>query len=227
MRDHSPLLDAQTIRRAADQREQLQAARDAVESLMALWDDGEPNCGAIVRNVAETGLFSLPESLKALVMREAINEVPTVGIEAEMADPLPAEIIALERFLAAPFSEIAPYARYVSNEAEFGTHQGVKGLEFDRVMVLMDDAEARGFMFGYEKFFGAKQLTPLDIKNEAEGQDNSIARTRRLYYVTCSRTKKSLALLLYSAAPSAVRTHMMSNGWFDESEIVLDLPTQA
>ncbi len=66
---------------------------------------------------------------------------------------------AIEKFLLASFSEIAPYAQYISNTAEFGPHQGVEGLEFDRVMVLMDDTEARGFMFGYEKFFGAKELS--------------------------------------------------------------------
>ena len=91
-------------------------------------------------------------------------------------------------------------------------------------MVLMDDAEARGFMFGYEKLFGAKDLTPIDVKNEAEGRDNSIRRTRRLFYVTCSRAKKSLALLVYSSAPHAVRNQMIENGWFDDDEIVLALP---
>jgi DNA helicase-2/ATP-dependent DNA helicase PcrA len=110
--------------------------------------------------------------------------------------------------------------------AEFATHQGVKGLEFDRVMVLMDDAEARGFMFGYEKFFGAKELTPTDVTNEVEGRDSSVGRTRRLFYVTCSRTKKSLALLVYSSAPTSVRAQMMENGWFDDSEIVLAMPAQ-
>lgn len=225
VRDFSPLLNAQTIKDAPDQREQLRSARSAVESLMKLWDNGEPNCGMILSNVAESGLFSLPESLKALILRKEVPEAAKADAEAESADPLPEEIVALENFLAAPFSEIAPYARYVSNQAEFGTHQGVKGLEFDRVMVLMDDAEARGFMFGYEKFFGAKALTPVDVKNEAEGRDNSIGRTRRLFYVTCSRARKSLALLVYSAAPSTVRTQMIANGWFDDDEIVLKLPT--
>ena len=158
VRDFSPLLDAQTIKEAPDQREQLRIARSAVEGLMKLWANGEPTCGAVLMNVAESGLFSLPESLRALIQRRDIPEAERADAEAESADPVPEEIIALESFLAAPFSEIGPYARYVSNEAEFGTHQGVKGLEFDRVMVLMDDGEARGFMFGYEKFFGAKEL---------------------------------------------------------------------
>ena len=112
---------------------------------------------------------------------------------------MPEEIVALESFLGAPFSEIAPYARYVSNEAEFGTHQGVKGLEFDRVMVLMDDGEARGFMFGYDKFFGAKELTPADVRNEAEGRDSSIARTRRLCDLQQNEEEPRIARVLVRA----------------------------
>jgi len=224
VRDFSPLLNAQAIKDAPDQRAQLRTARSAVEGLMKLWDIGEPTCGAVLDNVAESGLFLLPESLKAFVARK---QFPTAGgenPEVETEDPVVKEVAAIEAFLAAPFSEVAPYARYVSNLAEFGTHQGVKGLEFDRVMVLMDDTEARGFMFGYEKFFGAKELTPTDMKNEAEGRDGSVGRTRRLFYVTCSRAKKSLALLVYSSAPASVRAQMIENGWFDDDEIVLALP---
>jgi DNA helicase II / ATP-dependent DNA helicase PcrA len=226
VRDFSPLLNAETLKDAPDQREQLRAASSAVESLMRLWDDGEPTCGTILGNVAESGLFLLPENLKALVTRKDVPEAERADTEAESEDPVVKEVAALEAFLAALFAEIAPYARYVSNMAEFGTHQGVKGLEFDRVMVLMDDAEARGFMFGYEKFLGAKELTPTDVRNEAEGRDSSVGRTRRLFYVTCSRAKKSLALLVYSSAQASVRAQMIENGWFDEDEILLALPTQ-
>ena len=38
-------------------------------------------------------------------------------------------------------------ATYFSGKARFDTHQGVKGREFDRVMVIMDDSEAKGFTF--------------------------------------------------------------------------------
>lgn len=91
-------------------------------------------------------------------------------------------------------------------------------------MVLMDDTEARGFMFGYEKFFGAKELSASDLSNEFEGRDNSVSRTRRLFYVTCSRAKKSLALVLYTSAPEAVKMQMLRNEWFDEHEILLAVP---
>jgi len=49
-------------------------------------------------------------------------------------------------------------------------------LEFDRVMVLMDDGETRGFLFGYDKLLGAKGPTAADIKNVQEGSFHTHAR---------------------------------------------------
>lgn len=120
---------------------------------------------------------------------------------------------AVESFLNAPFSQIEPYKTYVTGAAHFDTHQGVKGREFERVMVIMDDSEARGFMFKYENLFSGN----------AEGTP-STASTRRLFYVTCSRTMKSLALVAYSTSPERVRRHVLSEGWFLEGEVHVGAP---
>jgi DNA helicase-2/ATP-dependent DNA helicase PcrA len=122
-------------------------------------------------------------------------------------------------FLETPFKQVGLYEMYVSSRAPFDTHQGVKGREFDRVMVIMDDAEARGFMFGYEKLFGVKEPSATDIKNVREGKETGKDRTRRLFYVTCSRAKKSLSLVAYTENPAAVKAHVLKLGWFEENEI--------
>jgi DNA helicase-2/ATP-dependent DNA helicase PcrA len=126
---------------------------------------------------------------------------------------------ALRSFLNTQFTQIKPYAAYVKGETAFATHQGVKGLEFPRVMVVMDDEEAGGFMFSFDKLFGAKDKTSNDLKNEREGNDTGIARTRRLFYVTCSRSQEGLAIVAYSSNPAKVREYALSQGWFDDSEI--------
>ena len=87
----------------------------------------------------------------------------------------------------------------------------------------MDALETRGFIFDYEKLFGAKPPSTADQKNIREGKETSLDRTRRLFYVTCSRARKSLAIVAYSEAPEEVRANMVKSGWFDENEIVLKL----
>lgn len=121
--------------------------------------------------------------------------------------------------LSVPFDEMERYATYVSDSSRFATHQGVKGLEFPRVMVILDDTESRGFLFSYEKLFGAKKQTATDLKNEKEGKDTSNRRTARLFYVACTRAMESLAVVAYSDNPELVKNTALNNGWFSEDEI--------
>ena len=221
VRENSPLLSKEALK--GDDRPiiQLRAAKAAIEGLMALWSNGEPTCGAIVTNIAESNLFTIPDRITAAL---AASQAAPAQTEDENADPVDDQIAALVAFLDCPFGEIAPYAAYVAHEAPFDTHQGVKGLEFERVMVLMDDVEARGFLFGYDKLLGAKAPTAIDVKNINEGRETAVDRTRRLFYVTCSRARSSLALVAYSPDPYAVRTHVIENQWFESDEVLLNLP---
>lgn len=221
VREYSPLLSREALRQTDKPILQLRAAQDAIDKLMALWACGEPTCAAVARNIAETNLFAVPESLKvALAAKQAI---PAGDSDDEEADPISEQVAALVAFLDCPFTEIEPYAAYVAREAPFDTHQGVKGLEFERVMVLMDDEEARGFLFAYDKLLGAKPPTAADIRNVNDGRETSLDRTRRLFYVTCSRARSSLALVAYSTNPAAVRAHVIANEWFSPEEIISEL----
>lgn len=222
VRESSPLLSKQALKGNDKPITQLRAAQAAIDSLMALWANGEPTCADVAANIAKTNLFVIPDSLKAALA--AKQSVPAEIPGDEEADPVSDQIAALVGFLDCNFSEIAPYAAYVAHEAPFDTHQGVKGLEFERVMVLLDDGEARGFLFGYDKLLGAKEPTAADIKNAQEGKETSIDRTRRLFYVICSRAQSSLALVAYSPDLAAVRAHVIANEWFTADEVLSELP---
>ena len=65
-------------------------------------------------------------------------------------------------------------------------------------MVIMDDAQARGFLFSYEKLFGAKAQSDTGVKYKREGKDTSMTRTARFFYGACTRAKKSLAVVAYT-----------------------------
>jgi DNA helicase-2/ATP-dependent DNA helicase PcrA len=126
----------------------------------------------------------------------------------------------LNDFLETPFSQISNYKTYIEGNARFDTHQGVKGLEFPRVLVIIDDEESKGFMFKYDKFFGTQEKSKIDIKNEQDGNETTIDRTRRLFYVTCSRAEESLAVLIYSEDAELLKKNAIDYGWFSENEIV-------
>jgi DNA helicase-2/ATP-dependent DNA helicase PcrA len=88
-------------------------------------------------------------------------------------------------------------------------------------MVVVSDDEARGFMFAYDKLFGAKEKSKTDLDNEAAGKETTVDRTRRLFYVTCSRAEQSLAVVYYAAQPAQARDAMIRQAWFDAEEIEL------
>lgn len=224
LRKNSPLLTKEVIKsRGEDQKHQIGIARKAFTELLALWkDNNEPRFLDVLHCIAKTGLFEIPESLRPIVYRnefeqetaEKSSEIPP------LVDDYPDSVLdAWDKFLLTPFAQIEHYATYVSGQAQFETHQGVKGLEFPRVKVIIDDSEARGFLFNYDKLFGTKDKTATDMHNESEGNDTSIERTRRLFYVTCSRTEKSLAIIMYSTNPEKVRDHVLSEGWFENNEV--------
>lgn len=208
VKEYSPLMDRKQWLQVEDQSEVLQQVENAINKLMELWKDNSiPTCLDILKSIHETGLFKLNERV------DYILSDPT---EEESVD-----ITALRKALSVSFTTLEKYFAYISNNTRFATHQGVKGLEFPRVMVIMDDAEAKGFLFSYEKLFGAKPKTETDIKNEKEGKDNSTARTSRLFYVACTRAQKSLAIIAYTQDSKAVKATAMKNNWFLNEEIII------
>lgn len=203
----SPLLAPQALKEAPDQPAHMEKVRQALASLMQLWaDGGGPTFRDVLLNVIETGLVELPP---VLLVAATAEQTPVYAEPSDDdADQQTEKAKAIDEFLSTPFKQIEPYALYVSGQAPFDTHQGVKGLEFPRVMVIMDDGEARGFSFSYDKLFGGK-----------DANDPTVQSTRRLFYVTCSRAEKSLALVAYTAQPNTVRSFITMNEWFDEDEI--------
>mgnify|MGYP002098305423 FL=1 len=51
------------------------------------------------------------------------------------------------------------------------------------------------------------------------GKENSINRTSRLFYVTCTRAKESLAILMYTSNTERAKQTAIHNGWFGKNEI--------
>jgi DNA helicase-2/ATP-dependent DNA helicase PcrA len=211
----SPLLTPEALRAADDTQKQLRKVSTAIDDLMLLWkDDADPTLSQVLRCIAASNLLMIPEILQPHAYRHQGENATAEAVGEEESDRHIERSAAIEKFLEAPFSQVEPFAAYLTGKAHFDTHQGVKGLEFDRVMVIMDDEEARGFLFKYEDLFGGK----------AAG-DKTVETTRRLFYVTCSRAKHSLALVAYTSAPDRVRRFVAQEGWFAEDEIVVGVPS--
>jgi DNA helicase-2/ATP-dependent DNA helicase PcrA len=229
LRRTSPLLRKHTLEIAGDKQfDLLKEAKAGVNALLELWGGGQsPSFQQVLDCVSETRLFSIPDALAVFVTSKPEEaeamELKDSQIAPDIEEEADEEDItskAWSEALATPFEQIEGYAKYVSDSSDFGTHQGVKGLEFPRVMVVISDEEARGFLFSYSKLFGAKEKSKTDIENEQGGLETTIDRTRRLFYVTCSRAEEGLAIIAYSENPAAVKATVLREKWFEEDEVV-------
>lgn len=173
--------------------------------------NGNHSIRDVVKVVCNSQLLPVPE-----VLRQA-SILSTTDVNDEWEEDLQAWVMVMDL----PINMVRGYDDYVNQRTRFDTHQGVKGLEFDRVMVIIDDSEAKGFMFSYDKLFGVKELTEIDKKHIEAGEESSVDRTQRLFYVTCTRAKESLAIVMYTSDSEKVKNQAISKGWFSEQEIVL------
>lgn len=217
VRQNSPMFKRENIKLHEKQTDVIKNANNAVNSLFSLWEnDGNPKLIDILKNVAESKLFGIPDSLKVIAQRTDKDSV----IVDDSSKDIDESIAAWDEALSTTFEKIIEYNDYISDKSMFGTHQGVKGLQFDRVLAILDDEEARGFLFSYEKLFGAKDVSDADKRNMKDGKETSIDRTRRLFYVICSRAVKSLAIVAYTNNVDAVKNTALDNDWFTKDEIL-------
>ncbi|RZJ71447.1 UvrD-helicase domain-containing protein [Flavobacterium sp.] len=214
VKQYSPLFDKSNIREDFDPKDILTKANIGVEGLLRLWeDDKEPKIIDILLEVSTSQIFLLPHELQISIQRRRSSG------EEEHKDDDDETLLAWDIAVNANFNEIINYNEYISDNSNFGTHQGVKGLEFDRVLVVIDDEQSKGFMFSYDKLFGIKALTKGDDENMASGKETGIDRTSRLFYVACSRAKESLAIVAYTDSPEQFKANLLRLGWFSEEEI--------
>ncbi len=190
--------------------ELLQELQISVDTLSACWSEKDPSCCELLRIIYENKIFSLSKDIEQM-----LENPPSEGDEDFQ------KISNLSAALNSPFSEVERYWEYINGQASFDTHQGVKGLEFERVMVIIDDNAARSNTFSYDKLLGFEPKSDTDIKNESEGKDTTLDRTRRLLYVTCSRAVDSLAIVYYTDDIDKAYSTLLSNNWFAPEEVVI------
>ncbi|EPU0814594.1 UvrD-helicase domain-containing protein [Morganella morganii] len=168
---------------------------------------------AIAIIIKKEKLFNLPPKLDAALSSYTCGASGSHSQDSESV---------WERFLKLPYKQLGYYINYINGDSAYETHHGVKGREFDRVMVVMNDYEKKGrggLSASYEKLFGVVDESDTDKKNTKEGKETDLQRTRRLFYVTSTRAKESLALVVYTDNPDKLKENVLAKKWFIENEI--------
>ena len=220
VKEHCFLLSKEHLINSKEQSKNIGKVNEDVTSLLALWSNNQdPRLTDILELIKQSALFEIPYPLNIIISSSDDSSEKKEHEETDQEEETDDIIESWDKALQTKFSQVEKYAEYFSEKSQFDTHQGVKGLQYPRVMVILDDEEARGFLFSYDKLFGAIDLSKTDKENIKDGKESSIDRTRRLFYVACSRAEHSLAVVAYTSNPEAVKNTAINKGWFSDKEI--------
>jgi DNA helicase-2/ATP-dependent DNA helicase PcrA len=220
LREFSPRLApaALTGRRAADVLRELHAA---ASRLVAMLDEAGTTIGDIALHLCDTGLFEFDERYARVL--GFVRDIADTAQEPEAADAVPAEGLSLDATMAKFFNcsaqELWPYERYVSEGSPYATQHGVKGAQFERVMVVMDEEESDYRTYNYERVFASAEARAADRARALDGDENTWSRTLRLLYVCCTRAQRGLVLAFFVADPATTLENVVASGILPRSAV--------
>ncbi len=224
LRIQSPLLARENLN-GVNVAERLGDLRRFTERLQQMMEPGSGATNAdVLRHLHESRVIVLDPRIRSYLNLPAQVEVEE-GDNAEAVEDkddgedLTKEVSAMDAFLACPASQFWGYYKYVNDNSPFSTQQGIKGAEFERVLVVLDDDEGTHVQFSYDKYLGIKPLSDRDEANRRDGKETVVERTRRLFYVCCTRAMKDLIVVLFTVDVAVAQHKITALGLFPANAI--------
>ena len=206
LRKHCPRLQSDALA-AVNTAGLLNSLQEQVDELVAMLQaDSGARVGDVTRFIRDNDLMAFDE-----------RYIKLINVYAETAEPVadPATDNAALRCMQCDASELWGYRKYIEKLSPFATQQGIKGAEFEKVIVVVDDQEGRTNTFSYGKYFGVTVPSDTDRANIAAGKDSVIDRTRRLFYVCCSRALSDLAVVIFTDDTERMRDAVLERAFFE------------
>ena len=116
-------------------------------------------------------------------------------------------------FLDMSTGEIESFVEFINDNTPYSTQHGVKGEQYEDVVVVFDDTDA-----AWNHYSFTKMLTPNTSGDPTERQ---YKLSRRLAYVCFSRPEKNLRILLFTPDPEAAKRELVANRLLEEDQITL------
>lgn len=213
IRKFSPSLQIQTTQNIAEILLRLRSDLQQLNEMFS--EESTTSIGEAIAFMHRRSLIELDDRYEQLIGE--YDTSPTIQTPAPENAPI--------RFMQCHCVELWGYQRYIEHHSPFATQQGIKGAEFDRVLVVVDDEERQLPGYSYGKYFGVTELSETDIDNIESGNDSVLDRTRRLFYVCCSRALSDLVIAVFAEEPGTMRAEILKKNIFSpESVQLLEIP---
>jgi DNA helicase II / ATP-dependent DNA helicase PcrA len=187
-------------------REVKRIANAVIEHLARLFDSN--TLGDVLRYCCDQELIVPSDGLSRHLSRPARSEEYD---EAEHAEDK-GDWLA-DEFLQMDGAEVLNYCNFLNENTPYSTQHGVKGEEYDDVIVVFDDTEA-----AWNNYSFAKMLTP---RTSGEPKDTQRERSRRLAYVCFSRAIRNLRIIFFTPDPTSAANELESQNLFQKPQITI------
>jgi ATP-dependent DNA helicase UvrD/PcrA len=189
--DKAPVLQADDKRRWSA----------AMQGLISLRENG--TVGDVVSYLREHRLPRLPDSIERL-------ETQLAEFDLDGDEELPRSLREVRDLHAISYKEIISVAQYLSGHSPFETKHGVKGAQFENVLIILGR--------GWNRYNFSRMLENVERQDQlSERERKAFQDNRNLFYVACSRPQKRLALLFTQELSSAALETL--NRWFTEDAV--------
>lgn len=122
----------------------------------------------------------------------------------------PESIKRVRELRSVSYKQVIALASFINEQTPFSTKHGVKGAEFENVLVIAGRGWNKYDFNQLLEWFGDKSKIPDD-------KITTFERNRNLFYVACSRPKKRLAILFtQKLSPTALAT---LDSWFGSQNV--------
>lgn len=189
----------------------LRSSRDKVAWRTSMQALGEIRTGGtigqVLAHLRKSNLPRLPDSVED-------GERELDKFDKASTEPMPPHLEELEKLREVSYAEIKALRKYLNGHSPFETKHGVKGAEFENVLVVVGR--------GWNRYNFSEMLDFANAEAVPAAKVEAFERSRNLFYVACSRPKRRLAVLFTQAlSPGALVT---VNKWFGAKNIFsLDL----
>jgi DNA helicase-2/ATP-dependent DNA helicase PcrA len=141
------------------------------------------NINDVLSFIGKSNYFSLPSNIDESEKR--YNKL--LNIEPIKREPHDTIFFDRRESLGQiPYKEVTALAKFITDQTPFSTNHGVKGAEFENVLVVI----GRGW-----NNYNFNQMLEWMQNGVPKNRESAYVRNRNLFYVACSRPKKRLALL--------------------------------
>lgn len=129
-----------------------------------------------------------------------------ISFDARTAEYVNSNSYLLECVSRLPYSEIIELYNYTEGLSTYSTQHGVKGDEFDNVLVVISSEKSPQLSICYKSLF------------EGEVSDEKYyPRTNNLFYVSCTRAKENL--IVFHEGECSPKTIAQAEQWFGKKNV--------